>query len=186
MEKGQYGNKLSEILKHFQVLAELQIIGAEKQILYLCYALDWCTEAAGTSVNLLSVLLRCVRVIKSVRAVSVNITSASFAFANNLRRNLFQVIGQSNCSHRVNKHGRQIVAPAQFGCGIVPGKSVVEVVEPEVDKSISFPLSITQLFQTYPSPMAPKMVTEFSAGEISLSYLFGMRKRNCTWLVLNK
>lgn len=69
------------------------------------------------------------RMVKAVITVGMDVASANFAFANHLRRNSFKIIGQSNSSHGIYKHRGQIEAPAQFGCGIVPWKCVMIVVE---------------------------------------------------------
>jgi len=69
------------------------------------------------------------RMVKAVITVGKDVASAGLTFANHLRRNSFKIIGQSNCRHGVYKHRGQIEAPSQFGCGIVPWKDVMIIVE---------------------------------------------------------
>ena len=54
------------------------------------------------------------RVVEAVITVGMDVASSHFTLANHIRRNLFQIIRQSNRCHRVYKHRGEVVSEAKF------------------------------------------------------------------------
>ena len=80
---------------------------------------------------------RIVRMIKTIIAMSMNISGACFTFTNHFRCDLFEIISLPDSGHSVNKHCCQIESPAKFRCSIIPWKGMMIIVETFADCAIN-------------------------------------------------